>query len=220
MKKSTNFCTLDSLRGMPAELICGIDEAGRGPLAGPVTAAAVILSHDFPIMLLDDSKRMSSLRREEAYRVIVESALDWAVGWATVEEIGRLNILGASLRAMERAFAGLTRVPAIVVVDGIFAPNLWMGDTPVEAATMPQADGLIPSVMAASILAKVARDRFMDALDAQMPDYGFAVHKGYPTPKHRAAIERLGASRFHRKGFQLLAQSDASLFDAFEFSED
>lgn len=220
MKKSTNFCSLDSLRGMPAELICGIDEAGRGPLAGPVTAAAAILPHDFPIAILDDSKRMSARHREEAYEVIVERALDWAVGWATVEEIGKLNILGASLKAMERAFAGLTRAPAIVVVDGIFAPNLWMDGTFVEAATMPRADGLIPAVMAASILAKVARDRWMDDLDRLMPEYGFAAHKGYPTPQHRAAIERYGATRYHRQGFQLLAQSDSSLFGDEGLSED
>ena len=220
MKKSTNFCTLDSLRGMPAELICGIDEAGRGPLAGPVTAAAVILPRDFPVALLDDSKRMSARRREEAYQKIIELALDWAVGWATVEEIERLNILGASLKAMERAFAGLTRAPALVVVDGIFAPNLWMNKAPVEAATMPKAAGLIPSVMAASILAKVSRDRFMDELDVLLPEYGFAAHKGYPTPQHREAIERYGATRFHRKGFQLLAQSDVSLFEGFGLSED
>jgi ribonuclease HII len=216
MKKSTNFCTLDSVLSIPVELVCGLDEAGRGPLAGPVTAAAAILPPDFPMALLDDSKRMSARRREEAYQAIVEHALDWAVGWATVEEIERYNILAASLHAMERAFAGLTRVPALVVVDGIFAPNLWMGGTYVEAATMPKADGLIPAVMAASILAKVARDHLMDRLDDLMPEYGFGRHKGYPTKAHRRAIERCGPSRFHRQGFQLLAQPNSLLFDSFD----
>lgn len=213
MKKSTNFCTVDSVLSIPVELVCGIDEAGRGPLAGPVTAAAAILPPDFPVKLLDDSKKMSARRREEAYLVIVEQALDWAIGWATVEEIERYNILGASLRAMERAFAGLLRAPALVVVDGIFTPNLWMNGAPVEAATMPKADGLIPAVMAASILAKVSRDHLMDRLDEVMPQYGFRNHKGYPTKAHRAAIERFGPSRFHRQSFQLLPQSDSLLFD-------
>jgi ribonuclease HII len=219
MKKSTNSCTLDSVLSIPVELVCGLDEAGRGPLAGPVTAAAAILPADFPMALLDDSKRMSARRREDAYQAIVERALDWAVGWATVEEIERYNILGASLKAMERAFAGLTRAPALVVVDGIFAPNLWMNGTYVEAATMAKADGLIPAVMAASVLAKVSRDHLMDCLDGLMPEYGFKKHKGYPTNAHRKAIERCGPTRFHRQGFQLLAQPNSLLFDSFE-SED
>jgi ribonuclease HII len=219
MKKSANFCTLDAVLGVPVELVCGLDEAGRGPLAGPVAAAAAMLPPDFPMELLDDSKRMSARRREDAYRAIVEGAVDWAVGWATVEEIEGSNILEASLRAMERAFAGLTRRPALVVVDGIFAPNLWMDGTCVEAATMPKADGLIPAVMAASILAKVARDHLMCRLDELMPEYGFGRHKGYPTKAHRKAIERCGPSRFHRQGFQLLAQPSSSLFDSFDSEE-
>jgi len=220
MRKSTNFCTIDSLRGIPIELICGIDEAGRGPLAGPVTAASAILPSNFPIDLLDDSKRMSSQQREVAYAAIVHGAIDWAIGWATVQEIGKLNILGASLRAMERAFAGMTHKPVLVVVDGNFAPNLWMNGASIEAATMPKADGLIASVMAASILAKVARDHFMERLDALMPEYGYASHKGYPTVKHRKALSCFGATRFHREGFQLLPQSELTLFDAAELSED
>ncbi|HOI98131.1 MAG TPA: ribonuclease HII [Rectinema sp.] len=216
MKKSMNSCTLDSVLRIPIELVCGVDEAGRGPLAGPVAAAAVILPKGFPIAILDDSKRMSARRREEAYCIIVEQALDWAVGWATVEEIEKHNILMASLRAMERAFGGLSHLPALVVVDGLFAPSLSMNGTNIEAATMAKADGLIPAVMAASILAKVARDRLMDCLDCIMPEYGFRKNKGYPTKAHRAAIERFGPSRFHRKGFQLLIQSDAPLFDSLE----
>jgi len=174
------------------------------------------LPKGFPIAILDDSKRMSARRREEAYSIIVEQALDWAVGWATVEEIEKHNILMASLRAMERAFGGLSHLPALVVVDGLFAPSLSMNGTNIEAATMAKADGLIPAVMAASILAKVARDRLMDCLDCIMPEYGFRKNKGYPTKAHRAAIERFGPSRFHRKGFQLLIQSDAPLFDSLE----
>jgi len=220
MKKSMDFCTLDSVLRIPIDLVCGLDEAGRGPLAGPVTAAAVILPKGFPITMLDDSKRMSARRREEAYCMIVEQALDWAVGWATVEEIEKYNILMASLRAMERAFRGLSHLPALVVVDGLFAPSLSMNGTNIEAATMAKADGLIPAVMAASILAKVARDRMMDCLDGIMPEYGFKNNKGYPTKEHRAAIERFGPSRFHRKGFHLLIQSDAPLFDSLESPEE
>jgi ribonuclease HII len=219
MRRSTNVCALDAVFSTPAHLVCGLDEAGRGPLAGPVTAAAAILPADFPVGVLDDSKRMSARRREDAYRAIVEGAIDWAVGWATVEEIDGSNILVASLRAMERAFAGLACAPALVVVDGIFAPSLWLNGIHVEAATMPKADGLIPAVMAASILAKVARDHLMCRLDDLMPEYGFGRHKGYPTKAHRQAIERCGPSRFHRRGFQLLAQSGALLFDSFD-SED
>lgn len=214
MKKSINSCTFESVLKIPTHLVCGIDEAGRGPLAGPVAAAAVILPADFPMEILDDSKRMSEARREDAFRIITEQSLDWAVGWATVEEIEQKNILGATLLAMERAFQGLRKMPALVVVDGIFTPMLMADGVVVEAATMPKADGIVPAVMAASILAKVARDHCMDCLDRIMPGYGFRAHKGYPTRLHREAIATLGPSRFHRLSFQLLAQESPLLFDS------
>lgn len=213
MKKSTNYCTFETVLKIPVHLVCGIDEAGRGPLAGPVAAAAAILSPDFPMEILNDSKRMSKARRENAFQVITEKALDWSVGWATVEEIEQRNILGATLLAMERAFQGLKKMPALVVVDGIFTPTLMADGAAVEAATMPKADGVVPAVMAASILAKVARDHCMDCLDQTMPGYGFRVHKGYPTRLHREAIAALGPSRYHRLSFQLLAQESPLLFD-------
>lgn len=201
--------SIEAARELSRSFVCGIDEAGRGPLAGPVAAAAVILPDTFPEEILDDSKRMSSKRREEAYEVIVRQALDWAVGWATVEEIGTLNILGATLKAMERAYNALRTKPVLVVVDGLFAPQL-----PVETATIPKADGNVHAVMAASILAKVARDRVMDRLDLYAPGYGFSQHKGYPTAVHRQAIARLGPSIWHRPGFRLLTQDSLPLFDS------
>ncbi len=201
--------SIAAVRELSPAFVCGIDEAGRGPLAGPVTAAAVILSDDFPVEVLADSKRMSPKRRDDAYEIIIEQAHDWAVAWATVEEIGTYNILGATLKAMERAYHALRSRPVLVVVDGLFAPLL-----PVETATIPKADGTIHAVMAASILAKVARDRMMDRLDLYAPGYGFSRHKGYPVPEHHQAIARLGPSFWHRPGFRLLPQESLSLFDS------
>lgn len=184
--------------GWPLSSVCGIDEAGRGPLAGPVCAAAVILPEDFPCFLLDDSKALSRARRERAYEVIVSKALDWAVGWATWEEIGRINILQASLLAMKRAYNALSLEPGIVFVDGNKAPRLGC---PVH--TVVRGDSILPSIMAASILAKVARDRLMLRLDAIEPWYGFARHKGYPTKAHREAIKKTGLSLWARPGFKV-----------------
>jgi ribonuclease HII len=183
--------------GWPLSRICGIDEAGRGPLAGPVCAAAVILSENFPCALLDDSKVLSRARRERAYDAIVYGALDWAVGWATWEEIGRINILQASLLAMKRAYDALSLDPGVVFVDGNKAPDLGR---PVQ--TLVRGDSILPSIMAASILAKVARDRLMERLDAIEPQYGFARHKGYPTKEHRLAIKKTGLSLWARPGFK------------------
>lgn len=180
------------------EDICGIDEAGRGPLAGPVCAAAVILPRDFPCGILDDSKALSLLRRERAYEAIVSGALDWAVGWATWEEIGSVNILQASLLAMKRAFDALILEPRAIFVDGNKAPPLGRPVHP-----LIKGDSLLPSIMAASILAKVSRDRLMERLDAIEPEYGFARHKGYPTKQHRAAIKKTGLSLWARPGFKV-----------------
>lgn len=178
--------------------LCGIDEAGRGPLAGPVCAAAVILSEDFPFGILGDSKALSPTRREKAYDVIMERALDWAIAWATCDEIGGLNILNASLLAMKRAFGALSAAPALVVVDGNRLPDLG---APTYA--LIAGDSLLAPIMAASILAKVARDRVMLRLDALAPEYGFARHKGYPTAAHRAAIKKAGPSLWARPGFSV-----------------
>lgn len=177
--------------------ICGIDEAGRGPLAGPVAAAAVILPDDFDISLLGDSKALSRARREKAYGVIASGALAWAVGWATHEEIGELNILWATMRAMRRAYDALDLCPGTVFVDGNRVPELGR-----EAVAVISGDALIPAIMAASIMAKVARDAVMDRLDEISPGYGFSSHRGYPTKAHRDAIGRLGPSLWQRPGFR------------------
>ena len=182
----------------PQREICGIDEAGRGPLTGPVCAAAVVLPADFAFGLLDDSKALSPAKRIRAYEAIVTGALDWAVGWATWEEIGRLNILNASLLAMKRAFDALVLEPKMVFVDGNKAPSLGCPVFP-----LIRGDSLLPSIMAASILAKVARDRLMARLDAIEPQYGFARHKGYPTKEHREAIKKTGLSLWARPGFRV-----------------
>jgi ribonuclease HII len=177
--------------------ICGIDEAGRGPLSGPVCAAAVMLPEDFPLECLDDSKALSESKREKAYDLIISDALDWAVGWATHEEIGQFNILNASLLAMARAYALIQLKPAIVLVDGNRLPHIA---SPCRAIV--RGDSLVPSIMAASILAKVARDRLMARLDRIEPEYGFCRHKGYPTKSHREAIKKNGPSLWARPGFR------------------
>lgn len=184
----------------PADLssycvVCGIDEAGRGPLAGPVSAAAVILPADFPLRLLDDSKALSAKARDAAFAVIAERAR-WANEWAWPSEIDELNILGATMLAMRRAFARLGAAPDIVVVDGNRNPGL-----PCECRTMVKADAIVPAVMAASIVAKVARDRLMERYDWLYPEYGYARHKGYPTAVHRAACRDLGPSPVQRMSF-------------------
>lgn len=206
--------------------ICGVDEAGRGPLAGPVAAAAVILPSGFPLGLLDDSKALSPKARDRAYAAIVEGA-HWANEWAWPSEIDELNILGATMLAMRRAFLRLisdsrTRSPAfgasglstggtargdgapgfdgawrgLVIVDGNRIP-----DVPARCVAMVAADAKVPAVMAASIVAKVSRDRLMERYDWLYPDYGYARHKGYPTKDHRAACRSLGPSPIQRNGF-------------------
>ena len=180
----------------PPLLTAGVDEAGRGPLAGPVCAAAVILDPARPIAGLDDSKRLSERRRDALEPEIKARALAWAVAWASAAEIDALNILKASLLAMSRAVAALDPPPGRVLVDGNRLPVLAC---PAEAIV--GGDGLIPAIGAASILAKVARDRLMCRLDAEYPGYGFAVHKGYPTRAHRDALVRLGPCSEHRRSF-------------------
>ncbi len=177
-------------------LVAGVDEAGRGPLAGPVVAAAVILAPSRPIEGLADSKKLSPERRSTLAERIRSDALAWALGRAEVEEIDRLNILQASLLAMSRAVAALGVAPVRVQVDGNRCPVLAC---PVEAIV--GGDGLVPAIGAASILAKVARDRELERLDREYPGYGLARHKGYPTAAHLEALGRLGVSAIHRRSF-------------------
>jgi ribonuclease HII len=174
----------------------GIDEAGRGCLAGPVIAAAVILPEPNTIQGLADSKTLSPARREALAIEIRAKAQAFAIGRAEASEIDHLNILRASLLAMERAFQALSIRPEGALIDGNQAPNL-----PVETRTLIGGDRLEPSISAASILAKVARDHEMTLADALFPGYGFAIHKGYPTRAHREALKALGPSALHRKSF-------------------
>lgn len=177
-------------------LTAGVDEAGRGPLAGPVIAAAVILDPDNPIAGIDDSKKLGEKRRQLLSVLIRKQAIAWAVGRAEVEEIDRLNILQASLLAMSRAVAALPIAAQHVMVDGNRCPEVRCS---VEAVV--GGDACVAAIGAASILAKVARDREMIALDSAYPGYGLAKHKGYPTKLHVEALSRLGVSDIHRRSF-------------------
>ena len=176
--------------------VAGVDEAGRGPLAGPVVAAAVILDARRPIAGLADSKTLSAARREELASQIREQASAWALGVASVEEIDQLNILQATLLAMQRAVHGLSIVPALALVDGNQAP--WLS---CAVRTVVRGDATVASISAASILAKVARDAMLQDLDRQYPGYGLARHKGYPTAAHLRALEFLGPAVVHRRSF-------------------
>jgi ribonuclease HII len=176
--------------------LAGVDEVGRGPLAGPVVAAAVILDPGNPIEGLADSKKISEKRREVLDRVIRESALAWSLGRAEVEEIDRLNILHASLLAMRRAVEGLSISPDHALVDGNRCPDLSC-----SAEAVVGGDSTVPVISAASIIAKVARDREMVELDRCYPGYGLARHKGYPTKAHLEALQRLGVTEIHRRSF-------------------
>jgi ribonuclease HII len=178
------------------QLIAGVDEAGRGPLAGPVVAAAVIVDPNRPIEGVDDSKKLSERQRERLFELIQAQALAWSIARADVEEIDRLNILQATLLAMQRAVAGLRLRPDFVQIDGNRCPSL---DMPAEAVV--GGDGRIAAIGAASILAKVSRDRELQALDAHYPGYGLAQHKGYPTKAHLAALQSLGVTPIHRRSF-------------------
>lgn len=197
--------------------LCGIDEAGRGPLAGPVTAAAVVLGPETPRELLIDSKRLSPVKREIAAAEIRRSALYWGIGWADHREIDALNIHNAALLAMRRAYYSITlamrsrgvpRIPiSEVLVDGKFAPDLGT-ETPVRAVI--GGDRTVPEISAASILAKTSRDRWMVEKELVFPGYAFSVHKGYPTARHRESIEKLGPAPIHRRSFRLVPSRSAS----------
>ena len=175
---------------------CGVDEAGRGPLAGPVCAAAVILPAELRIDALNDSKKLSERKREELYDRICDGAVSFGIAFATVEEIETLNIKGATYLAMSRAIELLDPTPALALVDGNDKNEL-----PVPAIKVVKGDNLCASIAAASILAKVTRDRYMLELDALYPQYGFARHKGYGTRAHYDALRQYGPSPVHRPTF-------------------
>lgn len=191
--------------------LCGIDEAGRGPLAGPVVAGAVILPAGFPIELLNDSKKLSEKKRLLVEPIIKEKALAWGIGSATHQEIDKINILEATLLAMRRAFDEMVKMLEIrlsgkhvvsysdiyAIIDGISYP-----DIPVESKAEPKADGKYPEVMAASILAKNYRDRLMVEYSKLYPEYGYEKHKGYPVPQHKEVCRTLGPSPIQRLTFK------------------
>jgi ribonuclease HII len=178
------------------QLICGVDEAGRGPLAGPVYAAAVILNSQLHINGLADSKKISEKKREQLAHEIKQHATAWAIATASVDEIDEINILRASLLAMRRAIEALSVQPHEVLVDGLYCP-----ETALPSRAIVKGDSSVAEISAASILAKTARDAAMIAMHERLPQYGFAVHKGYPTAAHIAALNLHGVSSEHRKSF-------------------
>jgi ribonuclease HII len=182
-------------------LVAGIDEAGRGPLAGPVVAAAVILRNGQCIDGLADSKVLSASRRAYLFDRIRNEALAFAIAWADAGEIDRLNILQATMLAMRRAILGLAFRPAVVEVDGNRLPDLRFGEYSPEGIAIVGGDRLVASISAASILAKVHRDRLLQRVDSLYPEYGFAQHKGYGTRAHRDSIGRHGPCPYHRRTF-------------------
>jgi ribonuclease HII len=184
-------------------LTAGVDEAGRGPLAGPVVVAAVVLDPQRPIDGLDDSKKLTPARREALYALVLERAIAHCVVVVDAQEIDRLNIFQATMAGMSRAVAGLPLRADMALIDGNKLPR----DLPCAGRAIVGGDALEPAISAASILAKVTRDRLMVALDAVHPGYGFAVHKGYPTPVHLAALQRLGPCAEHRRSFAPVGRS-------------
>ena len=185
-------------------IIVGADEAGRGPLAGPVCASAVVLPKDFPFEILNDSKRLSEKKRLKAEPIIKEKALAWAVAWATPKEIDQINILQASMLAMKRAFEKVLAqlqnkniTPEILLVDGNKIPNVN-----IQCQAIVKGDSKVPEIMAASILAKNARDRFMICAAKKWPQYGFEKHKGYPCPQHKELLREYGPCPIHRLTFK------------------
>lgn len=187
----------------------GVDEVGRGPLAGDVVTAAVILDPSKPIEGLDDSKKLSEKKREFLFEIIKENALSWSIARCSVDDIDQINILQASLLAMKKAVDGLAVTPEHVWVDGNKMPK-WN----YAAETVIKGDSRVPAIAAASILAKVTRDREMVAYEEQYPGYGFAAHKGYPTKMHIEALQRLGVTPIHRRSYapvkKILALSEGS----------
>ena len=190
-------------------VICGVDEAGRGPLAGPVVAGACVLPQGLVIEFLNDSKKLSEKKREALYDVITEKALFWGIGIATPEEIDEINILEASLLAMRRAVENAGITPDLLLVDG----NQTKGFT-LPTVAIVGGDAKSPSIAAASILAKVTRDRMMTELDSRYPGYGIAGHKGYPTKAHKLAVYMKGPSPCHRRSFLSFLDRDRAKLEA------
>lgn len=178
------------------KLVCGVDEAGRGPLAGPVCAAAVILPPGLDIPGLNDSKKLTDKKRRELYDIMIEQAVSYGIAFASEQEIDEINILQATFLAMERAMQKLSPQPELALIDGNRTKDFGL---PVR--TIVKGDSLSASIAAASILAKVTRDRLMEEYDAQYPQYGFAVHKGYGTRRHYAALREYGPCEIHRRTF-------------------
>lgn len=178
-------------------IYCGVDEAGAGPLCGDVVAAAVILDPRRPIAELNDSKKLSEKKREYLFEIIKENALSWCIARATPEEIDTINILHARMLAMSRAIAGLSLLPQHALIDGNRLPKELI----CPANAIVKGDALVASISAASILAKVQRDREMHVLDKEFPQYGFAKHKGYPTAAHLAALQEHGPNYLYRKSY-------------------
>ena len=176
--------------------ICGIDEAGRGPLAGPVAAGAAILPKDCQILYLNDSKKLSESRREELFLEIQEKAIAWSVGIVGPERIDEINILQATYEAMRQAIAKLDPAPQVLLNDAVTIPGMMIPQVPII-----KGDAKSVSIAAASILAKVTRDHMMEEYDKEYPEYGFAKHKGYGTPAHIAAIKEFGPTPIHRRTF-------------------
>lgn len=183
-------------------LVAGVDEVGRGPLCGPVVTAAVILDPHNPIIGLNDSKKISEKKRNLLFDEIQQKALAWSIARADVPEIDELNILQATLLAMKRAIESLSIQPKLALIDGNKCPN-----TPIPCQAVIQGDATVPAIAAASILAKVSRDREMITLDTQYPGYGIATHKGYPTAFHLEALKRLGPTAIHRHSFAPVRQA-------------
>lgn len=196
----------DAGKRLSYPLLCGVDEAGRGPLAGDVYAAAVILSPEHLPEGLNDSKKLTEKKREQLFPQIQEMAVAYCIATASVKEIAEYNILGATMLAMQRAVSGLSVQPDYILIDGNRMPTLS-----IAAETVVKGDATSATIAAASILAKVARDHYLLELDAQYPQYGFAKHKGYGTKAHREAILQYGASPVHRKAFlrKLLHETDS-----------
>ncbi len=178
--------------------IAGVDEVGRGPLAGPVVTAAVILDPNNPIEGLMDSKKLSQKRRESLALEIKQKALSWSIGRSEVEEIDQINILNATMKAMTRAVNALSIKPHKVLIDGNRIPS----DLMINAEAVIKGDSLVEEISAASIIAKVERDQEMEVMDKKYPEYGFAKHKGYPTKAHISALKASGITEIHRKSFK------------------
>lgn len=185
------------------KIVCGVDEAGRGPLAGPVVAAACVLPDGVIIEGLNDSKKLSEKKREKLFDEIIEKAIDYSIGFATIEEIEEINILNAAMLAMNRAIDGLKTKPDLALIDG----NTARGFT-VNTLTVVGGDAISPSIAAASILAKVTRDRMCYEFDKEYPEYGFAKHKGYGTKVHIDAIKAYGVTPIHRPSFLKFLKND------------